>query len=139
MARSPAEILADARGRKLGALATTGIGALWLAAIESGIETLQAFFQIPIQLFNSFAEAVGALVASFVLEPLGIIQAGAQISAAELRQFGILAFIAGLVLVLLGYWIINTYLNEEETSNFLPGLPFDVPFVGVEEEADAED
>lgn len=146
MARSAPELLRAARGRALGAIALTSVGATILAFTEGGIEILQAGVSVPVNLLRGVAQAIGEVVVTVIVTPLGLIEAGARISATELQQFGVLAFIGGIGLFYIGLQAFTTIRNEEETSDFLPGTFFDIgriPIIGAifaaEEEADAED
>jgi hypothetical protein len=53
----------------------------------------------------------------------------------------VLALPLTFALVMAALYMINIYLNEEETGDTLPGVPIDIPtdFLGVEEEETADE
>jgi hypothetical protein len=111
------------------------------------INAIGTFFSAPLS-------AGGTTIAKFFTglfaAPLDLLAAGADISESALETFlggsiaGILAYPITLVLVMFGLWIIIQYLQEPETGDTIPGLPFDIPDVGpfefgVQEEDADED
>lgn len=142
MARSSTELLQAARGRSLTAVTVTGLAGILLAASESAIESLQAIVNLAILApASGLADFVETSIEGFLTEPINVIVAGAEASAASMDAFGFLGLPVGVGVVLLSYMIVATYLNEDETTDVpIPGLMVDViPFVGVEEEDDAGD
>jgi hypothetical protein len=52
-------------------------------------------------------------------------------------DLGPFSFALGIGSVLLALYVLRAYISEEPTSNFFPGIPFDVPtpgFLGPEED-----
>ena len=116
-------------------------------AIGDIIQGVGNFFSTP---FREGGDAVGALFNALLTAPANLLQTGSNITEDTLTIFlgdglaGILALPVATAMVLLSLWMIALYLQEEETGDTIPGLPFDVPDVGplqfgVEEEADADD
>jgi len=82
--------------------------------------------------------SLGDLVVAFFGEgAAGIVEAGAEATQTSLQgqySVGPLTFALAIGSVLLGLYVIAQYRDEEDTGNLIPGLPFDVPFIGEEEE-----
>lgn len=148
---SPGELLDDARNTlqrpngSLGDIAATGIGGFLLAiatVIISGITTVG---DLIIQPIRALAAGLVTAVQAFFVAPLGVVLQGAltaRVSIAPGQTFAIGPFtlIVGLVTVLAFFYILAVFLTERETSNVIPGAPFDLdiwPF--REEEASEED
>lgn len=117
-----------------------GVGAVFLAigtAIASGILTVADVVIVPLEALTS---AAGDLIDAIFGGSALIIEAGAIESAESLRGLfavGPFTFALGLGSVLLGLYLVNAYVSEEPTGNFVPGIPFDIPtpgFGGPEED-----
>jgi hypothetical protein len=128
----------------LGAVIFRGIGAILFAigtAIASGVLTVADVFIIPL---NALAGAAGDLVTSLFGGAASIINLGAIATALSIGpggrfNLGPFTFLLGIGAVLLGFFALGQFLAEDETGNFVPGIPFDVPtpfFGGPEEEDD---
>lgn len=120
-----------------------GIGAVLLAigtAVASGILTVADVVLIPL---GALAEAGGDLVdaifggSAFILE-MGAIETG--LSLRGTFALGPFTFALAVGSVLLALYIVNAYVSEEPTGNFVPGIPFDIPTPGFQgPEEDKED
>jgi hypothetical protein len=128
----------------LGAVIFNGLGAILLAigtGIASGILTIADVVIIPL---SALANAAGQLVAAIFGGAAGIIQIGAQttgvsISPEGMFNVGPFTFALGVGAVLLALYVVVAFLSEEDTGNFVPGIPFDIPtpgFTGPEEESE---
>lgn len=116
-------------------------------ALANIITAVGTFFTTP---FRQGGLALGDLIIAFFRAPAQLLQTAAQINEDALRIFlsdslaGLFAFPLTMAVVLAGLFLMMVYLQEEETGDTLPGLPFDVPDFGpfqfgVEEEDDADD
>lgn len=119
-----------------------GVGAVFLAigsAIASGILTVADVIIIPAQML---AQSAGDLVSALFGGAGQIIQFGALSTAISIGPDGLFnigpfTFALGIGTVLLGLFVVNAYVSEDSTGNFVPGIPFDIPtpgFLGPEEE-----
>ena len=140
MATTPSDLLDRAKGADdLGGLVKQGVGGTLLAmstAIISGILSLNDVVTEPL---DALAGALAELTVALFGSPAEIVFAGAQATAESLLgpfNVGPLTWALGIGSVLAGLWIIGRFRDEEETGNLIPGLPFDIPFIGEEEEAD---
>jgi len=62
---------------------------------------------------------------------VGILETTAQTSATAISaQFGWLAFLVGVGVLLAALYAVNQYLEQPETGDTFVGLPFDTPDVG---------
>lgn len=116
----------------------------WILAVSfsvaAGLQTLFEFLFLP---FEILIDVVGASVVAFILEPFGIVGAGADITAQEISIFGIFALPASVVIALGTLTIVILYLRLEITSNIIPGLFVDNRLIdwfttSPEEEAQGE-
>lgn len=118
-------------GGKLWVLLTSFIfGILGNLAFGVGniINAVVAFFTTP---FTEGGDAIAKLFSGLLTSPATILESTALTSATGISaQFGWLAFPVGLAVVLGGLWMINSYREQQETGDTIPGLPFDVPDVG---------
>jgi hypothetical protein len=112
--------------------------AMFLAPIRAFFEgsagVLAAILNVPVAVTEGFIGSVQAIAEAFLEAPLSVIVAGADTSSRAVGDFYVLALPVGVALALASYYMVQVYLKEEETSDFLPGLPFDVPFIGKEED-----
>lgn len=148
---SPSELLDDARNTlqrpdgTLGDIAATGIGGFLLAIATVFISGVTTVGDLIIQPLSALADAGVRLVEAFIIAPLGVVLQGAltaRVSIAPGQTFDVGPFtiFVGLLAVLGFFYILAVYLTERETSNVLPGLPFDLDFWPFrEEEASEED
>lgn len=129
-----------AEAESLGAILLTGIGAVLFAvgsAIASGVLTIADVVIIPL---DALANAAGALVDAIFGGSAFIIEMGALETGESLRGLfavGPFTFALAVGSVLLALYIVNAYVSEEPTGNFVPGVPFDIPtpgFTGPEED-----
>lgn len=141
MATSPTALLDRAKGSSLTDIAKRGFGAWLLALATSAITGLQTFVELLLTPFRLLIDLAQASVGAFFLEPLGIVTAGAEASQQGVREFGIFGLLVAIAIVLAAFYMVLRYLQEEETSDLIPGFVSDAlsGYVGVQEEADAED
>ena len=107
-----------------------------VSVFTGGVNLIQSIFNLIVSPIDATTEATIATIDATIIEPLGIIIAGAQASATSVsEQFGLFAFLVGLAIVLGGFWLIIQYLEQPESSDsfVVPALP-DIPGIGVEEE-----
>jgi len=131
------------------------------ASVTTGISDIFiAIAQFPAQLISSVTEASTTLFGAFVSAPGSIITGGegfvgaAATTGIEISQtftgfLGIFAFPAGVASILLGLWLVTTYLEERTTSDLVPGTFTDIdtpdvlssvlPDPGVAEEGEDTD
>lgn len=116
-------------------------------ALGDIIRAIGNFFSTP---FLEGGNAIGQLINALFTAPGSLIETGAQISEDTLAIFlgdslaGVLALPVAIGVVMLSLYFITLYLQEEETGDTLPGVPFDVPDIlgiqfGVEEEGEEDE
>ncbi|WP_281195833.1 hypothetical protein [Halorubrum sp. F4] len=119
-------------GGTLGALLQGAIFGTIVSIATGGINLIQSVFGLVVAPLDSTAEGVGEFVSATVIEPLGIISTSAEASATSIAsQFGPFAFLAGVAVLLGGFWIMIQFLEQPETSDTIaiPGFP-DLPAIG---------
>lgn len=137
-------------GGSITTLFTSSIAGLIISPIIAGIDIINAvaaFFTTP---FVEGADATANLTAAFLDAPANLLESGARISEGALAVFvgeslaGILALPIATAVVLLSLFLVVQFLQEEETGDTLPALPFDVPDIfglelGVTEEGEKDE
>jgi len=115
-----------------------GIGGLFFAvftAISTGILTVG---DVIVQPLSAFADVGAKIVETLFGETiLGIISSGAQETQRALEgafSLGPFTIVLAVGVLLVTWLLIRWYLNEDETSNIIPGVGYDIPVVGTEEE-----
>lgn len=122
----------------------TGIGAVLLSvgtAIASGVLTIADVIIVPV---GALTAAVGDLIDAIFGGAAQILNVGAITTALSISpdgQFNLGPFTFALAAgaVLLALYVVNAYVSEESTGNFVPGIPFDIPtpgFTGPEEDSE---
>ena len=122
----------------LGTLLQGAIFGTLVSVFTGGVNLIQSIVGLITAPIDSLGEATEATIDATIIEPLSIISEGAAASAESIaNQFGPFAFLVGLGVLLVGFWLIIQFLQEDETSDTFvaPGFP-DIPFVGVDEEND---
>ncbi|WP_050032290.1 hypothetical protein [Halorubrum halophilum] len=127
-----------------GGKATTVLSASVIGLITSPfiaiIDIVNAITQFATSPFEGAGESISSLFDGLLTGPADLILAGSEISEAAIRSVfgetiaGILALPLTVALALASLYLLATFLNEEETGNLFPGLPFDVPYIGADEE-----
>jgi len=143
---SPTEVLNGTvnflnAGGSLGTLLQGSIFGIVVSLVVGGINIIQSIIGLIVAPLDQAANIVGAFFQATVLEPLGVVEAGAQASAIGIAdQFGPFALPVAMAVLLGTFWIVIQFLEEDETPDFIaiPGFP-DIPEigpleVGVEEE-----
>lgn len=126
------------RAKDLGTIIKNSGGGFFLAVgagLISGVLTVADIFIVPAQaLIGGLEGIIDGFFGGIGL----ILGAGAEATARSFAgafNLGPFTFPAAVGISLLVLWMIGRYRDEEETGNLIPGLPFDVPFVGESEEA----
>ncbi len=104
--------------------------------IASGLLSLA---DVVIKPMNAFGTALADLTTAIFGGPAEIILAGVEATAQSILgpfNLGPFSFALAIGAVLAGLYLVGRYRGEDETGNFLIGLPFDIPFIGQEEEGD---
>ena len=105
------------------------------------IDIINAITQFATAPFEGAGESIATLFDGLLTGPAALIQAGSRISENAIMAVfgetiaGILALPLTVALALASLYLLATFLDEEETGNLFPGLPFDVPVIGADEEA----
>lgn len=137
MAKSASYWLEKAQEMTIGDAVRNGVGAYILSLFGSLITGTQAAFNLLIIPLRALADVSGDVIITWMLAPMGIVDAGAATSATAVQDFGILGLPIGYVVVLGGFAITVMYLRWEPSSDFsiIPGTP-DAPtdFVGADED-----
>jgi hypothetical protein len=131
-----------AEGRSLAHIILQGFGAVFFGigtAIASGILTVADVLIIPL---GALADGGANLVSTIFGGASLIIDFGALSTALSIGPdgaFNVGPFTLALAVgaVLLALYVVNAYVSEDSTGNFVPGIPFDIPtpgFLGPEEE-----
>lgn len=132
-----------------------------VVSVTTGVSDIFiAIAQFPAQLISSVTRSATALFEGFIASPASIITGGdgfvgaaattgIEISNTFTGFLGVFAFPAGVASILLGLWLITTYLEEGTTSDFVPGTFTDIdvpdplssvlPDPGVAEEGEDQD
>lgn len=120
----------------------TGLGAVFLSlgtAIASGVLTVADVVIVPIAtLTNAVGDLIDAIFGgSAQIIDMGAITTALSIGPGSRFDVGPFTFALAVASVLLALYVVTAYLSEEETGNFVPGIPFDIPtpgFTGPEED-----
>ena len=92
------------------------------------IDAVATFLATP---FIEGGQAIGALITGLFEAPATILERTGFASAEAIAaQFGWLAYPIGVGMVLLALYMIVQYLEQRETGDTFPGLPFDTPDIG---------
>jgi hypothetical protein len=116
----------------------TGLLISPFVAIIDIIDAIATFATAP---FEGAGESISTLFDGLLTGPADLIESGSTISENAITAVfgetlaGILALPLTVALALASLYLLATFLDEEETGNLFPGLPFDVPVIGADEEA----
>lgn len=147
---SPTTVLSGTIGylNKGGEVGTLLQGALFgtlVSFFTGGVDLIQSAFSLITTPIDLLVTASDSFVEAVFVEPLGIVETGAETSAGALSSFGILGFVVGVAVLLGGFYVIQIYLEDRDTSDIIPipGVP-DAPDIGpidpgVTEEGEDED
>ena len=119
-------------GGDLGTLLQGALFGTLVSVSQGGINLIQSAFNLVVTPIDLLVDAAGSFVEAVFIEPLGIVESGATTSATAIgEQFGIFAFIMGILVLLGGFFVIQQYLERRDTGDTLPipGIP-DVPAIG---------
>ena len=119
-------------GGDLGTLLQGALFGTLVSVSQGGINLIQSAFNLVVTPIDLLVGASSSFVEAVLIEPLGIVETGAQTSADALAaQFGIFGFIVGIAVLLGGFYLIIQYLERRETSDIIPipGVP-DAPDIG---------
>lgn len=119
-------------GGDLGTLLQGAIFGTIVSVSQGGINLIQSAFNLVVTPIDLLVDAAGSFVQAVLIEPLGIVETGAATSSSALAdQFGIFGFVVGIVILLAGFYVIQQYLEDRETSDIIPipGVP-DAPDIG---------
>ena len=97
---------------------------------------VEALSRIVIDPAIAFGAGVGDLVNSIFGGSVNILDAGSSATVADISFFGIGGFPIALGVVFIAAYGLARYTDQEETGNLLPFVPFDVPFIGNDEEGE---
>jgi len=101
--------------------------------LSNAVEAVSNVIILPVRQFGeSLIDVVDAIIGG----PADIVEAGVAASVGDVNVFGIGGFPVALMVVFLGAFIISWYLGRDESSNFIPFSFTDLPFVGVDEDAE---
>jgi len=120
---------------------TASITGLLISPFVAFIDIVNAVTDFATTPFESAGESIATLFDGLLTGPAALIQAGSAISESAIRSVfgetlaGILALPLTVALALASLYLLAEFLNEKETGNLFPGLPFDVPVIGADEEA----
>ena len=127
-----------------GGKATTVLSASVIGLITSPfiaiVDIINAITDFATAPFEGAGESISTLFDGLLTGPAALIEAGSRISENAIMAVfgetiaGILALPLTVALALLSLYLLATFLNENETGNLFPGLPFDVPVIGADEE-----
>lgn len=142
---SPTGVLSGAAsffsgGGKPATILLASVFGVVISIAQGGINVIQSLFGFIAGVIDAGAESAAAVFSATLIEPLGVLISGSQVSADSLDAFGVLAILVGTGLLLGVYWMITQYLEQRETSDttIVPGFP-DLPFFGVTEEGEREE
>ena len=121
-------------------LTSTIVGIL-ISPVVVTIDIINAIGDFATAPFEGAGESISKLFDGLLTGPADLIEAGSTISENAITAVfgetlaGILALPLTVALALASLYLLATFLDEEETGNLFPGLPFDVPVIGADEEA----
>lgn len=141
MGHSSAKRLLDraANAEDLAGILKQGIGGVFLAIFVGIVAGINAIVDVVVEPISALAGALAQLVVATFGRPAQIIIQGVVTTAESLAgpfNVGPATFALALASVLAGFYLVGQFLQEPETGNLIPGLPFDVPFVGQNEEGE---
>jgi len=119
---------------------TSSIVGILVAPVVGTIDVINAVADFATAPFEGAGESISTLFDGLLTGPAALIEAGARISENAITSVfgaelgGILALPLTVALALASLYLLATFLDEEETGNLFPGLPFDVPIIGADEE-----
>lgn len=123
----------------LGESIRIGIGATITAIGMSLVSGIFTIADVVLKPLTSLGDVAAFGVEVIFGAPLDVILAGAEESMRSLTggwSLGPFTLPFAVAIVLLTFWIVLQYLEEPETGNVIPSLPFDLPFIGAEEEGE---
>jgi len=134
------------KGGELGTLLQGALFGTLVSFFTGGVDLIQSSFSLITTPLDLLVMASDSFVTAVFVEPLGIVQTGAETSAGAISsQFGIFGFVVGICVLLAGFYVIQLYLEDRGTSDVIPipGVP-DAPDIGpidpgVTEEGEDED
>jgi len=127
-------------GGKATTVLTSAIVGLLASPVIAAISIINAIADFATAPFVGAGESISTLFDGLLTGPAALIQAGSRISETAIESVfgetlaGILALPLTVALALASLYLLAAFLNEEETGNLFPGLPFDVPYIGADEE-----
>jgi len=140
MATSASDLFNRARSAQdLQSLLKQGIGGSILAVFFGVTSGVLSLADVVIKPMNALGTAIADLTTAIFGGPAEIVLAGVEATAQSILgpfNLGPFSFALGIGSVLAGLYLIGRYRGEDETGNFLVGLPIDIPFIGQEEEGD---
>jgi LytS/YehU family sensor histidine kinase len=119
---------------------TSSIVGILVAPVVGTIDVINAVADFATAPFEGAGESISTLFDGLLTGPAELIEAGARVSENSITAVfgaelgGILALPLTVALALASLYLLATFLDEEETGNLFPGLPFDVPIIGADEE-----
>jgi hypothetical protein len=124
-------------GGQTGTLFLGGLFGVIVSVFTGGVNIIQSLLGGTASFIDGLVNVAVTSLQASILEPLGIVTAGAQASGNAVQSFGIAGILVAVGLVLATFFLITQFLQEEETSDvsIVPGFP-DVPFFGVTEEGE---
>lgn len=129
-------IIQDARGfDSIGAILFGGIGGIFLAFAQQIIATVRAVFNLFIVPLQTMASVVGQFLIALFGGVADIIGQGAATTIVSIAPggafaFGPLTFAEGIGAAALGLFVVALLISQNITSNVIPGLLVDIPFIG---------
>lgn len=105
-----------------------GLGASLFLGVGQIIDAVANFIATP---FLEGGQAIATLITGLFTAPATILEETAFTSATGIsQQFGWLAFLVGVGVVLAALYMVVQYLEQRETGDTFIGLPFDTPDIG---------
>jgi len=134
-------------GGRVSTLLIGGIFGTILSFFQGGVNVIQSVFGVVAGVIDNMGDATVQIVEGLITDPLAIVSAGSQVTQNALQNYGVIAFLVGVAILLASFWMITQFLEERETPDVLapPGFP-DIPEipgtgidVGVTEEGETEE
>lgn len=119
-------------GGDLGTLLQGAFFGTLVSFFTGGVNLIQSAFSLIVTPIDLLVGASESFVQAVFIEPLGIVETGAETSAGAIAgQFGVFGFIVAIVILLGGFYVIQQYLEDRDTSDIIPipGVP-DAPDIG---------
>lgn len=119
----------------LGAILFGGLGGIFLAFANQIIATIRAVFNLFVVPLQTMASVIGQFLIALFGGAADIIGQGAATTIVSIAPTGAFSagpftFAEGIGAAALGLFVVAYLISQNITSNVIPGLLVDIPFIG---------